>query len=80
MFDWVTIGILALRLANGILEYAKGKQQFNAGHEAAILEQSKKTMAMTAEGKRLQEKIDAMGEGELDDLESQLTEPDTGKG
>jgi len=44
------------------------KGQFDAGQEHQIVEQAKAVLGMTAEGKRLLEKINALSDSDLDDL------------
>lgn len=70
--SFVEIGLLVLKIASALLGMAKERQQFNAGHEAAVLEQTRKVMELTTQGKAIWEKVDALSDDQLTDLESRL--------
>lgn len=71
--SYVELGILLLKLANGLLAFANNRQQFTAGQDAEIARTSAATLKLTAIGKKLTETIDAKDAagvgGLLDDLE-----------
>lgn len=72
MFSWLEFGILLLKAANAVLSSISDRKQFEAGRQSAILEEAKKTLALTEEGKRILEKIYAMSDEESDDLLGRL--------
>lgn len=70
--DYVKLALVGFQIVKWLLDKAHDTQQFNAGAEAEVLKASKAILAMTAQGKLIVEKIDAMDEGSLDQLERDL--------
>ncbi len=68
MFDYITLAKLGLQIILWCMNKYHDQQQFNAGKEQQIAEQAKAVLGMTAEGKRLLEKINALSDGGLNDL------------
>lgn len=68
MFSYAKLAILALQVVKLILGKAHDDKVFAAGEDHIIAEHAKDVLGMTAEGKRILEKIDAMDAGALDDL------------
>lgn len=68
MFSYVKVASLALQVVKLLLSSAHDRKMFQAGEDHMIAEQAKAVLGMTAEGKRLLEKINAMSDGDLDDL------------
>lgn len=65
---YAQIAVLVLQIAKWFMDRASEQKQFDAGQEHQIAEQAKAVLGMTAEGKRLLEKINALSDRELDDL------------
>lgn len=65
---YAQIALLVLQIAKWFLDRATEQKQFDAGQEHQIAEQAKAVLGMTAEGKRLLEKINAMPDSDVDDL------------
>lgn len=65
---YAQIALLVLQIAKWFMDRATEKKQFDAGQEHQIAEQAKAVLGMTAEGKRLLEKINAMSDSDVDDL------------
>lgn len=65
---YAQIALLVLQIAKWLMDRATEKKQFDAGQEHQIAEQAKAVLGMTAEGKRILEKINAMSDGDVDDL------------
>lgn len=65
---YAQIALLVLQIAKWFLDRATEQKQFDAGQEHQIAEQAKAVLGMTSEGKRLLEKINAMSDGDVDDL------------
>jgi hypothetical protein len=74
--SWIEIGLLLLRLASSLLDYARARQQFTAGQDAEAARASAAILARTQAGKQIMEKLDAMSEGDLGRLLSELAEPE----
>ena len=68
MFDYITLAKLGLQIILWCMNKYHDQQQFDAGKEQQIAEQAKAVLGMTAEGKRLLEKINALSDGGLNDL------------
>jgi hypothetical protein len=66
--DYLTLAKLGLQFVLWCMNTYHDKKQFDAGQEHQIAEQAKAVLGMTAEGKRLLEKINALSDGGLDDL------------
>lgn len=66
--SYAQIALLVLQIAKWLMDRATEKKQFDAGQEHQIAEQAKAVLGMTAEGKRLLEKINAMPDSDVDDL------------
>lgn len=66
--SYVQLALLGLQIVQALLKWANDKKQFAAGEEHQIAEQAKAVLGMTAEGKRLLEKINALSDDGLDDL------------
>lgn len=64
--SWIEIGLACLKLALALLDWAKGKQQFNAGQDAEIAKNALAILDKTETGKRITEKLRAMSDGDLD--------------
>lgn len=64
--SWVEIGLACLKLALALLDWAKGKQQFNAGQDAEIAKNALAILDKTEAGKRIMEKLRAMSDSDLD--------------
>lgn len=71
---YAQIALLVLQIAKWLLDRATEKKQFDAGQEHQIAEQAKAVLGMTAEGKRLLEKINAMSDRDLDDLNDAVSD------
>lgn len=80
MFTWAEVVLLALKVANAIMGAVGTQQAMDAGRDRAIGEAALGVLRQTTWGKAIAEKIDAMGEPELSDLERELERGDTGKG
>lgn len=65
---YAQLALLGLQIVKWFLDRATASRQFAAGEEHQIAEHAKAVLGMTAEGKRLLEKINAMSDGDLDDL------------
>lgn len=65
---YAQIALLVLQIAKWFMDRAHDQKQFDAGQEHQIVEQAKAVLGMTAEGKRLLEKINALSDRDLDDL------------
>jgi len=68
MFDYITFAKLGLQVIIWCMNQYHDRQQFDAGKEQQIAEQAKAVLGMTAEGKRILEKINALSDGQLNDL------------
>ncbi|KRR18139.1 hypothetical protein [Bradyrhizobium retamae] len=68
MITYAKLALIALQVVQFFLRKAHDDKQFAAGEEHQIAEQTKAVLGMTAEGKRLLEKINALSDGDLDDL------------
>lgn len=68
VFSYVKLASLALQVVKLLLGRAHDDKMFKAGEDHMIAEQAKAVLAMTEEGKRLLEKINAMSDSDLDDL------------
>lgn len=77
MFDWGKAVLILLQLVQWGVRKAEANAQWNAGAQAEAFAASKAVLAMTAQGKLIVEKIDAMDDGGLDQLERDLTSGDT---
>jgi hypothetical protein len=66
--DYIVVAKLALQFVLWCMRTYHDKKQFDAGQEHQIVEQAKAVLGMTAEGKRLLEKINALSDSDLDDL------------
>lgn len=66
--SYVQLALLGLQIVQAILRMVGEKKQFDAGQDHQIAEQAKAVLGMTAEGKRLLEKINALSDSDLDDL------------
>ena len=68
MLTYAKLGLIVLQIAQFFLRKAHDDQQYAAGEEHQIFEQTKAALSITTEGKRLLEKINALSDSELDDL------------
>jgi len=68
VFDYITLAKLGLQIILWCMNKYHDQQQFDAGKEQQIAEQAKAVLGMTAEGKRILEKINALSDGQLNDL------------
>jgi hypothetical protein len=68
VLTYAKLALIGLQIVQFFLRKVHDDQQFVAGEEHQIVEQAKAVLGMTAEGKRLLEKINALSDGELDDL------------
>jgi hypothetical protein len=66
--SYVQLALLGLQIVKWFMDRAHDQKQFDAGQEHQIVEQAKAVLGMTAEGKRLLEKINALSDGDLDNL------------
>lgn len=66
--SYVQLALLGLQIVKWLMDRYHDSKQFDAGQDHQIAEQAKAVLGMTAEGKRLLEKINAMSDRELDDL------------
>jgi hypothetical protein len=66
--SYVQLALLGLQIVKWFLDRATAAKQFAAGEEHQIVEHAKAVLGMTAEGKRLLEKVNALSDGDLDDL------------
>lgn len=68
MITYAKLALLALQIVQFFLRKAHDDKQFAAGEEHQIAESAKEVLGMTAEGKRLLEKVNALSDSEFDDL------------
>lgn len=68
MLTYAKFALIALQVVQFFLRKAHDDKQFAAGEDHQIADQAKAVLGMTAEGKRLLEKINALSDSELDDL------------
>jgi len=68
VFTYAKLALIGLQIVQFFLRKAHDDKQFAAGEEHQIAETAKAVLGMTAEGKRLLEKINALSDSELDDL------------
>ena len=68
MFDYITLAKLGLQIILWCMNKYHDQQQFDAGKEQQITEQAKAVLGMTLEGKRILEKLNALSDGQLNDL------------
>lgn len=66
--DYFTLARLGLQIVLWIMNMYRDKKQFDAGQDHILAEQAKAVLGMTAEGKRLLEKLNALSDSGLDDL------------
>lgn len=69
---YAQLALLGLQIVKWLMDRYQDAKQFNAGQEHQIVEHAKAVLGMTAEGKRILEKINAMSDSELDDLTDDL--------
>ncbi len=65
---YAQIVLLGLQIVKWFMDRAHDQKQFDAGQDHQIAEQAKAVLGMTAEGKRILEKINALSDRDLDDL------------
>jgi hypothetical protein len=68
MLTYAKLALIGLQIVQFFLRKVHDNQQFAAGEEHQIAEQAKAVLGMTAEGKRILEKINALSDSDLDDL------------
>jgi hypothetical protein len=68
VLTYAKLALIALQVVQFFLRKAHDDKQFAAGEEHQIVEHAKAVLGMTAEGKRLLEKINALSDSDLDDL------------
>lgn len=68
MFTYAKLALIGLQIVQWLMNTYHDEEQFDAGQDHQIAEQAKAVLGMTAEGKRLLEKINALSDGDLDDL------------
>lgn len=68
MIAWGEAVLVGLKLLSAFLDWVRGRQQFTAGQDAEIAKSAMAILEKTDAGKRIMEKINAMPDGELDDL------------
>lgn len=66
--SYVQLALLGLQIVKWFLDRASANKQFAAGEEHQIAEHAKAVLGMTAEGKRILEKVNALSDSGLDDL------------
>lgn len=66
--SWFDLIKISLSIVLALIDWARDKRQFTAGQDAEIARNALAILEKTAAGKRIMEKIDAMPDGELDDL------------
>lgn len=64
--NWADLILVGLKLVLALVDWAKGKQQFNAGQDAEIAKNALAILDKTETGKRFMEKLRAMSDGDLD--------------
>lgn len=68
MLTYAKLALIALQVVQFFMRMANDKKQFAAGEEHQIAKQAMAVLGMTDEGKRLLENVNALSDGELDDL------------
>lgn len=66
--SYVQLALLGLQIVKWFLQRAHDNKQFQAGQDAEIAKATTEILRKTDAGKKLMEKIDALSDGELDDL------------
>lgn len=66
--SWAELISVSLKLVLAFIDWARDKRQFTAGQDAEIAKSALAILEKTEAGKRIMEKINAMPDGELDDL------------
>ncbi|MFA7282828.1 MAG: hypothetical protein WC100_22310 [Sterolibacterium sp.] len=66
--SWVSLISAGLQLALALINWVQGRQQFTAGQDSEIAKTALAILEKTEAGKRIMEKINAMPDGELDNL------------
>lgn len=72
IFDYAKIALACLQLANTFASWARNTNQIDAGKDIAIGQASLDILKSTNWGKEIAEKIDAMDDPALSDIELQL--------
>lgn len=79
MFAWAEIALLVLKIANAIINQLNQEKFLQAGRDAEIAKVSADILRKTQIGKALWEKVDALGDPEVDnwlrDLEPRNPRP-----
>ncbi len=68
MFTYAKLALIGLQIVQFFMRQAHDNKQFAAGEEHQIAEHAKAVLGMTAEGKRLLEKVNALSNSGIDDL------------
>lgn len=66
--SWVSLALALVKLANLLLDRAGDAARFKAGEDAELARASQAVLRRTEAGKKLMERLDALGDRELDDL------------
>lgn len=66
--NWFELVKIGLSLVLAFIDWARDRRQFTAGQDAEIARSALAILEKTEAGKRIMEKINAMPDGELDDL------------
>jgi hypothetical protein len=66
MFSWLSLAIALLKVITNIVSWYKQNQLIEQGYDQAIADETTKILAMTAAGKKILEKVNAMDEKDVD--------------
>ena len=66
MFSWLGLAVALLKFVNGIVMWARKHELINEGYDKAIADETKAILALTARGKAILEKVNAMSDPEVD--------------
>lgn len=73
--NWLSLALALLKLANLFLSWQQSKKDFDAGVDSEVAKAATETLKLTTAGKKLMERLDAMSEDQLSDLERRLERP-----
>lgn len=63
---WVKLALVALQVANAIMEWAHERELISEGYDKAIAEQSQAILAKTTAGKAILEKVNGLSDADVD--------------
>ena len=70
--SWIQLALACLKLANILADWGRESGQLKAGEDAALGRAAQAVLKATDWGKAISEKIDALDDAGLDDLEREL--------